>query len=160
MVFQGIGVKGLDLRNMKALPGRLTKRHLPVHSGRLRSGILPILPIRRGPAAKLSARMIRQRLTRLTKGRFEEWVFWTRFPSPELVEAIRELPFKRVIYEPVDRYSTGAWFSPKERQRLIASETEIVQRATVVTTSAGLAKQLQHAAGSSYSLPLGKDSRL
>lgn len=158
--FQGIGVKGFGLRHLKALPSRLAKRHLPVASSRVSTGILPVLPIRRGPAVGLSARMIRRRLTSLTKGRFEEWVLWTRFPSPELVRAIRGLSFGRVIYEPVDRYSAGSWFSLDERKRIEAAEAEIVQRAMVVTTSVGLAKRFESAAGGSYSLPLGKDSRL
>ncbi|MDQ6885327.1 MAG: glycosyltransferase [Candidatus Dormibacteraeota bacterium] len=104
--------------------------------------------------------MIRRRLTSLTRGRFDEWVFWTRFPSPELIEAIRGLSFNRVIYEPVDRYAVGAWFSLDERKRIAAAEAEIVHRAIVVTTTAGLAKRFEHACGGSYSLPLGKDLRL
>jgi len=160
VVFQGIGVKGLDLQHLKALPSRLAKRHLQVASSRVSTGILPMLPVRRGPAVRLSAWMIRRRLTSLTRRRFDEWVFWTRFPSPELVEAIRGLAFSRVIYEPVDRYAAGAWFSRDERRRIAAAEAEIVETAMVVTTSAGLAKRFDRAAGGSYSLPLGKDSRL
>jgi len=145
---------------MKALPSRIAKAHLPAHSSRVRAGVLPVLPIRRGLAARLTTRMIRQRLLRVTKGRFGEWVFWTRFPSPELVDAIHGLPFERVIYEAVDRYSNGAWFSSSERERIAVAEAQIVRLATVVTTSAGLARRFEHAVGGSFSLPLGKDSRL
>ncbi|MDQ6721293.1 MAG: glycosyltransferase [Candidatus Dormibacteraeota bacterium] len=104
--------------------------------------------------------MIRRRLTSLTKGRFDEWVFWTRFPSPELVEAIRGLSFSSVVYEPVDRYAVGGWFSLDEQKRIQVAEAVLIRRAMVVTTTAGLAKRFEDAAGGSYSLPLGKDSRL
>ncbi len=158
--FQGIGVKGLGLRHLSALPSRLTKRGLPTPSPAVGTGILPVLPIRRGPPARLSAWMIKRRLTGVTKGRFGEWVFWTRFPSPELVRAIRGIAFGRIVYEPVDHYAAEPLFSPSDRRRLEAAERELSQRAMVVTTSAGLAREFQHSAGGSHWLPIGKDITL
>jgi len=158
--FQGIGVKGLGLRQLQALPSRLAKANLPDGSSTVNSGILPVLPIRRGPAAKLSAWMIKRRLTALTRGRFDEWVIWMRFPSPELVSAIRDCPFARVVYEPVDRYAAEPVFSANDRQRLGSAEEELARRAMVVTTSAGLAKQFDSAGGGSHWLPTGMDTSL
>jgi hypothetical protein len=160
IVFQGIGVRGLSLSGIRSLPSRLVKKDLAIPSAAIETGILPVLPIRRGPAARLSARMIRRRLTRLTKGRFEEWVFWTRFPSPELVEAIRDLPFGRVVYEAVDRYAAEPLFTAEERSRIEAAEADLCKRALVITASAGLAKRLDGAGGGCYWLPIGQDSRL
>jgi glycosyltransferase involved in cell wall biosynthesis len=160
VVFQGIGVRGLSLTSIRSLPSRLVKKDLAIPSAGIKTGILPVLPIRRGPAGRLSAWMIRRRLTRLTKGRFPEWVFWTRFPSPELVTAIRDLPFGRVVYEAVDRYAAEPLFTAEERSRVEVAEAELCKRALVIATSAGMAKRLEGASGECYRLPIGQDSRL
>jgi len=157
--FQGIGVKGLGLRQLKALPSRLAKANLPAGSSG-DGGLLPVLPVRRGPAAKLSTWMIKRRLAALTQGRFDEWVIWMRFPSPELVWAIRGCPFARVVYEPVDHYAAEPVFSANDRQRVRSAEAELARRAMVVTTSAGLARQFDTAGGGSHWLPIGMDTSL
>ena len=118
------------------------------------------MPLRAGLSAKLTTTLIRRKLRKTTDGRFGEWTLCTRFPSPELVGAIQGLPFARVVYEPVDRYAAGAWFSPKERLRIARAEGQIVEHALVIATSFGVAKDFKHAAAGSYALPLGKDSRL
>ncbi len=160
VVFQGIGIKGLDLRHLRSLPSRLAKRHLPTPSHEVSTGILPILPIRSGLVAGLSASMIRRRLTQLTGGKFQEWVFWTRFPSPELVGAVRGLPFGRIVYEAVDRYSAEPLFSPRERRRVEAAEAELSKSALVITASSGLAKRFEGAIRETYWLPIGLDASL
>src|SRR5207249_1134790 len=158
--FQGIGVKSLGLRQLRSLPSRLAKRNLPAGSATVSTAILPLLPMRRGLAARISAWMIRRRLTALTNGRFDEWALWLRFPSPELVAAIRGIAFGRIVYEPVDHYAAEPLFSRGDRQRLEQAEQELARRATIVTTSAGLARQFESAPGGSHWLPIGTDADL
>lgn len=104
--------------------------------------------------------MIKQRLTALTKGRFNEWVLWLRFPSPELVCALRGVAVARIVYEPVDHYAAEPLFSPSDRERLERAEQELTRRAMVVTTSAGLAKHFEAAPAGSHWLPIGTDTNL
>ncbi len=104
--------------------------------------------------------MIERRLAALTGGRYEEWVLWLRFPSPELVRAIRGLDFGQVVYEPVDHYAAEPLFSADDRRRLGNAERELAQRAMIVTTSAGMARQFQSAPGGSHWLPIGNDASL
>jgi hypothetical protein len=160
IVFQGIGIKGLGARQIGTLPNRLAKRNLPNASPRIEAGVLPMIPVRRGLGAKISSRLIRRRLTTAAGGNFQDWVFWTRFPSPELVEAIRGMEFGSIVYEPVDRYASGPWFSGREQARIRVAEKELEGRATVITSTAGLAQRFASAAGGHHALPIGKDARL
>jgi len=116
--------------------------------------------MRRGLSARISAWMIRRRLTALTNGRFGEWTLWLRFPSPELVAGIRGIAFGRIVYEPVDHYAAEPLFSRDDRHRLEQAEQELARRATIVTTSAGLARQFESAPGGSHWLPIGTDADL
>lgn len=104
--------------------------------------------------------MIRRRLNHLTNGRFEEWVLWIRFPSPELVAATRDIAFRQVVYEPVDRYAAEPLFNASERRRLEQAERELAARAIVMAASSGLASEFASAAGGSHWLPIGADARL
>src|SRR6059058_5120468 len=80
IVFQGIGVRGLRFDQLRSLPSRFMKRNLAMRSAGLRTGLLPVLPIRTVWASKASAMLIRGRLRRATKGEFQERILWTRFP--------------------------------------------------------------------------------
>lgn len=160
VVFQGIGVRGLGLRQIGSLPSRLTRRKLAARSPGLSSGVLPLLPVRTIWASKVSAAMIRGRLRRMTRGVFEEWVLWTRFPSPELVLALRGLPFARIVYEAVDNYAAEPLYTRKERHRLEAAEAELLRRAIVITASSGVAGRFKDAGLGPYWLPIGQDAGL
>jgi glycosyltransferase involved in cell wall biosynthesis len=83
-----------------------------------------------------------------------------RFPSPELVGAIRAMQFGEVVYEPVDHYLAEPLFSANDRARLAAAEQELVARSIVVTASARLARQFEAARGGSHWLPIGADASL
>jgi glycosyltransferase involved in cell wall biosynthesis len=162
--FQGIGIKGLTLRSLRALPRRFSANHLPNPHWKAAEtvgrGILPILPIRSGPAARISAGMIRQSLIRITNGDFASWVFWTRFPSPELIWGIRGLAFRKVVYEAVDNYAAEPTFTTTERRRLEDAERELLSRATVITTSKRLAMRFEGAGAEVHWLPIGYDDEL
>jgi glycosyltransferase involved in cell wall biosynthesis len=160
VVFQAIGVRGLDLRHLGSLPSRLSRRHVTATASGLEAGLLPILPARTGLVAQVSARLIRRTLTRLTNGAFEDWVFWTRFPSPELVAAIRGLPFGRIVYEAVDHYAAEPEYSAGQRRRLEMAEAELSSRALIITASSGLAKRFETSPHGAYWLPIGQDARL
>jgi|ERR1700730_1265032 len=160
IVFQGIGVRGLRVRQIGSLPSRLMRRKLTTGSSGLSTGLLPVLPIRASWTIKASAMLIRGRLHGMTKGAFEEWVFWTRFPSPELVLALRGLPFARVVYEAVDNYAAEPLYTHKDRNRLEVAEAELLRRAIVITASSGLVGRFKDAARGPYWLPIGQDARL
>jgi glycosyltransferase involved in cell wall biosynthesis len=87
-----------------------------------------------------------------------DWIFWTRFPSPELVEAIEPLPFARIVYEPIDRYASSPRFSKREQQRIVNAEARLLGRATVIAGTGGLATQFRTASGGSHWLPFGYDA--
>src|SRR5436309_1997999 len=70
MVFQGIGVRGLRVAQITSLPSRLMRRELTAGSPGLRTGLLPMVPMRTVWASQVSAAMIRGRLRGLTKGKF------------------------------------------------------------------------------------------
>src|SRR5206468_11247684 len=84
----------------------------------------------------------------------------TRFPSPELVLALRRLPFARIVYEAVDNYPAEPLYTRKERNRLEAAEAELSRRAIVITASSGLVGRLKVAARGPYWLPIGQDEGL
>jgi len=96
----------------------------------------------------------------MTKGAFEEWVLWTRFPTPELVLALRGLPFARIVYEAVDNYAAEPLYTRKERQRLEVAEAELSRRAIVITASWGATGRFKDAALGVYWLPIGQDAGL
>jgi len=158
VVFQGIGVKGLDLKHLRSVPARLARRKVAFRG--VSTAVLPVIPIRKGPLARLTAQLIRRRLASLTNGAFANWVLWTRFPSPELVAAIRGVPFGRIVYEAVDNYAAEPLYSRDERGRLEAAEAELCERAIVITASSGVARRLRHGRYGAHWLPIGHDARL
>src|SRR5439155_17907161 len=89
-----------------------------------------------------------------------EWVLWTRFPSPELVVALRGLPFARVVYEAVDNYAAEPLYTQNERRRLEVAEAELSRRAIVITASSAVTGRFKDASLDSYWLPIGQDERL
>jgi glycosyltransferase involved in cell wall biosynthesis len=152
---RGIGVKGLGTRHLRSLPARLAERRSGAGNGRVARGSLLILPLRRWPARPINVAWLRGQLNaRLGPGR---WTLWTRFPSPELIDAVASLPLHALVYEPIDRYSAAANFSPRERRRIRAAEGRLLERATVITGGQLLAQEFRNAAGGSHWLPFGLD---
>jgi len=106
---------------------------------------------------RVNVQWLRRQLIKLTDGRPQDWTFWTRFPSPELVQAIEALPFRRNLYEPIDRYDASLDFSPSERGRIALAEARLLSRATVIAGSRSVAERFQQAAGGSTWIPFGCD---
>jgi hypothetical protein len=154
---RGIGVKGLRLHQLVSLPSRIGAWRRPVSVGNLRSGSLIILPLRTGLARKFNAWWLRRQLRRLTGGNANDWILWTRFPSPELVEALESMPFASIVYEPIDRYAAAEYLSVRERRRLVESEKGLVRRASVIAGSLTLTERFRGAGGGSHWLPFGHD---
>jgi glycosyltransferase involved in cell wall biosynthesis len=144
---RGIGVKGLGLRHI----ARLTSWESSVQRR------LAIVPLRNRRLRALNVNWLRKQLIAATDGEPREWVFWTRFPSPELVEAAADIPFREIVYEPIDRYPAADDFSPSESRRLIDAEAHLVEMATVITGARGLAENFRRASGGSHWLPFGHD---
>jgi glycosyltransferase involved in cell wall biosynthesis len=149
---RGIGIKGLRLHQLRSLPSRIGALGGPGKGG----GLL-ILPFRTGPARHLNVRWVRRQLLRLTDGQPNDWMLWTRFPSPELVEAVDSLPFAGIVYEPIDSYAAAEYLSVAERHRIVQAETDLVRRASVVAGSLALAERFRDAGGGSQWIPFGHD---
>jgi glycosyltransferase involved in cell wall biosynthesis len=148
---RGIGVKALGLRHI----ARLTSREsLSTPSVQHR---LTIVPLRNRVVRPLNVKWLRKQLIAATGGEHQDWVFWTRFPSPELVEAAADIPFREIVYEPIDRYPAADDFTRSESRRIIAAEAHVVEMATVITGARGLAESFHQAAGGSHWLPFGHD---
>jgi hypothetical protein len=107
----------------------------------------------------LNGAWLRHQLRRLTRNHPDQWVFWTRFPSPELVQAIAPLRFAQIVYEPIDRYTMADTFTTAERRRIARAESALLKRATVITGGQGLANHFREARGGSHWLPFGTDLR-
>lgn len=154
---RGIGIKGLRPHQLASIPSRITdRRRKPRGDSPIRIGSLRIVPLRFA-AARLNIAWLRRQLEKMTQGAPREWTLWTRFPSPELVSAVLDLPFGQVVYEPIDRYVAAPNFSTAERERMATAEARLIERATVVTGGRGLAEQFRMAAGGSHWLPFGQD---
>jgi glycosyltransferase involved in cell wall biosynthesis len=95
----------------------------------------------------------------LTAGRPGDWTLWTRFPSPELVDALATLRFGTVVYEPIDSYAAAEDLSAPERRRIIEAEDRLASFATVVAGGLGLAERFRTARAGSHWLPFGYDLR-
>ncbi len=154
---RGIGVKGLGLHQVMSLRSRLFARNGHRASKGYQTGSLIILPFRNRAMRPVNVAWLRRQLRSLMEDARVEWSFWTRFPSPELVEAIEGFPFARVVYEPIDRYAAAANFSNAERSRIASSEARLIRRAMVITGGRRLAEDFGNAAGGSHWLPFGKD---
>jgi Glycosyl transferases group 1 len=152
---RGIGIKGLRPHQLRSIPRRLAGG-----TGRDESvacGSLAILPFRTGRARTINAWWLRRQLIRLTDGRPDRWKLWTRFPSPELVDALESLHFARLVYEPIDAYAAAEDLTGAERDRLIQAEARLARRAMVITGGLGLAERFRMVPGGSHWLPFGHD---
>jgi hypothetical protein len=149
---RGIGIKGFGVRQLRSLIGpRISRTERPFRR-------LFVAPPRR-LWHPLNVAWLRRQLLAVTEARPYDFLLWTRFPSPELVEAIEEVPFRSIIYEPIDRYDASLDFTPGERRRLAAAESRIAKRAAVIAGSASVAHRFVNAAGGSRWLPFGRDCR-
>jgi glycosyltransferase involved in cell wall biosynthesis len=153
---RGIGIKSLRLHQLASIPARLGPLRLSDGRAPLRMGSLKIIPFRKA-ATWLNRAWLHRQLLKLADGRPDEWIFWTRFPSPELVSAVIPMPFAQLVYEPIDRYASAPNFSKRERRLMDAAEAQLLHRATVVTGGRGLAERFRTAAGGSHWLPFGSD---
>lgn len=147
---RGIGIKGFGSRQVRSLLKRTES------TGNRDVRRLLVAPPR-AMLHSLNVRWLRKQLTAITAGHPERWVLWTRFPSPELVEATEPMPFRSTIYEPIDRYDASLDFRPAERRRIVKAEAQLLSRATVIAGSAGVAQRFRTAAGGSTWLPFGRD---
>jgi glycosyltransferase involved in cell wall biosynthesis len=152
---RGIGIKGLRPHHLASIPSRVFERRASARGVRCRS--LFILPTRNGLGRRFNTRWLSRQLLRLTAGRPGDWTLWTRFPSPELVDALASVRFGCVIYEPIDSYSAAEDLSAPERQRIADAEDRLARFATVVAGGLGLAERFRTARAGSHWLPFGHD---
>jgi glycosyltransferase involved in cell wall biosynthesis len=155
---RGVGIKGLRPHQLKSIPRRLRRGLLGEPLTKLREGSLFLIPLRH-TTREFNTRWIRRQLNDLMRRTQAEWTLWIRFPSPELVDAINQIPEVRVIYEPIDLYSAAEDLSAAHRKRLLAAEARLIKRATVVTGGKQLAERFQRAECESHWLPFGRDER-
>jgi len=107
VVYQcGIGIKGLDWDAVRGLPRRIRffTRHVTDTGNLQAASAFRILPPR-WALRKPNARWLRRQIAAITGPDRADWTFWMRFPSPELVDAVVGMGFKRVVYEHIDRYA-------------------------------------------------------
>lgn len=147
---RGIGIKGFASRQVRSL---FTSNVVAGAEGASRLLIFPP----RSVLYPLNVAFLRRQLDDLTDNTPAEWTFWTRFPSPELVQATNGMPFAATIYEPIDRYDTSLDFTRAQRQRIAQAEARLVSRATVIAGGAGIARRLSGAVGGSNWIPFGRD---
>lgn len=153
---RGAGIKGLRPHQLKSVPRRLRGGRADAPSTKLREGSLLVIPVR-SAARRFNAAWIRRQLNDLMRGAPGDWTVWVRFPSPELVDDIDQIPYARVVYEPIDLYSAAEDLSPAHSKRLLDAEARLIKHATVVTGSKQLAERFQQAEGGSHWLPFGRD---
>jgi hypothetical protein len=154
---RGIGIKGLRLHQVLSIPSRIAGLGAPVTDGTIRDRSLLIIPFRSGLATGVNSWWIRRQLLRLTAGSPDRWTLWTRFPSPELVDALESLAFGRLVYEPIDWYAAAEDLSLADRQRLVQAEARLAKRAMVITGGLALAERFRSSPGGSHWLPFGHD---
>jgi hypothetical protein len=152
---RGVGIKGLRLHHLASVPSRVLQRH-PGGSG-VRCNSLLIVPIRNSLGRRFNARWLSRQLLRLTAGQPGDWTLWTRFPSPELVDAVASVRFGNVVYEPIDSYAAAEDLSAAERRRITEAENRLASFATVVAGGLGLAERFRTARAGSHWLPFGCD---
>jgi glycosyltransferase involved in cell wall biosynthesis len=156
---RSIGIKRLRAEHLASVVSRLRTQADVAGDRVVYTRGLVIIPSRSPWAQSLNARWLRWQLRRLVAGRADDWAIWIRFPSPELVDAISPLRFRKVVYEPIDLYSAAEDLSIDDRDRLIRAEERLRQCATVVTGGMGLAERFRGAAGGAHWLPFGCDLR-
>jgi glycosyltransferase involved in cell wall biosynthesis len=148
---RGIGVKGLGLRHI----ARLISRKRPAAPSVQHT--LAIVPLRNRMVRPINVKWLQKQLVAAADGVPRDWVFWTRFPSPELVAAAANIPFREIVYEPIDKYPAAGDFSLSESRRILAAEAQLVEIATVITGARSLAESFRGSAGGSHWLPFGHD---
>ena len=153
---RGAGVKGITLQQLMSILARLGDHKVRDPRARLKRGSLFVIPFRR-IARRLNVRWIQYQLESIMRTATVEWTLWIRFPSPELVDVIGQIPDARVVYEPIDLYSAAEDLSAAYSRRLLDAEARLISRATVVTGGQGLAERFQQAEGGSHWLPFGRD---
>jgi glycosyltransferase involved in cell wall biosynthesis len=153
---RGAGIRGLRLHQLKSIPSRLMGSRTGHGSIKLFDGSLLVVPLRQA-ARRFNVVWIRRQLNDLIRGAPAEWTLWVRFPSPELVDAIDQIPDVRVVYEPIDLYSAAEDLSAAHSKNLLDAEARLITRATVVTGGRHLAERFQRSAGGSHWLPFGRD---
>lgn len=149
----GVGIRGLKWDSVWALRRKWRRfreaalaENLPIYRP------LKIVPPR-GLMQGVNVRWLRRQICNVTGPETNDWTFWTRFPSPELVAAVQGLSFSRVIYEPVDRYAAHPYYSREERNRITAAEKRLSKHSLVLASSSAVAREL-----GGYWLPLGIES--
>ena len=150
----GVGVRGLGIDQLKSLPRRLRRLIGRPADNDVPIGSLVILPPRQLMRA-FNIRWLRNQLSSLMRTPADEWTVWLRFPSPELIEAIRKLPFSRIVYEPVDAYAVHPIYTAAERRRILAAEHDLCRIALVIAPGRALSERFQSAVGGGHWLPLG-----
>lgn len=150
---RGIGIKGVGTRQLRSVLRQWASGKAPAVRR------LFIVPPRR-LWHPLNVLWLRRQLLTFTEERPQDWVIWTRFPSPELVEAIEVMKFRSMVYEPIDKYDASLDFTPRERQRLAVAESRLTTRAAVIAGSAGVAHRFAHTEGGSTWLPFGRDCKV
>lgn len=105
-----------------------------------------LLPPRRAPVVRsLNRAWLRRKLAgAMRAASMTAPVLWVRFPVPELIDVIDELPVRGVVYECVDDFPAFVHWTPAIRRLLEITEIRLAVRADlVVTTSPVLAHRLE-----------------
>jgi glycosyltransferase involved in cell wall biosynthesis len=143
----GLGIRNPALSNLPKLVDRagraLHRRHSRTgsdadsasadvsHTG-IREGALIVAPPRQYAAVRRlnTAWLVRQLKRQVTP--WEQTLVWVRWPTPELVDALRYLRPARVVYEAVDAYEAtpgivGRWVAILDRyERLLVKQVDLV----------------------------------
>jgi glycosyltransferase involved in cell wall biosynthesis len=148
----GIGIRGFRVDQLWELPRKIGRfrqassaQHLPTVPA------LKIAPAR-SALGRVNVWWLRHQLQAVMAGPVNKWTFWTRCPSPELVEAVEGMPFSRIVYEPIDRYAAHPLYTAAERSRIVAAERRLSQHALVIANSHAVARDF-----GGYWVPCGID---
>jgi glycosyltransferase involved in cell wall biosynthesis len=158
---------GPGMSAVSSAPGDSDAAQVP-HGGRTTApwgsslGTLrPVLvPPRRAPGVRTLNRWLLQRsvLSKLEETHLREPILWVRFPSPELMDILDEIPNSGVVYECVDDFPAFIHWSEATRERLREVERRLVQRADLlVVTSPKLEERLGPWARETVCVPNGVD---
>ncbi len=155
---RGVGIKGLRWHQIASLQRRVAERRIHKESSPLVLGSLAIVPFRR-LALNLNVSWLRTQLKKRMHDRPVNWTLWIRFPSPELMEAVRDLPVNTLVYEPIDRYSAADDLSATEAAQLELAEQRLDPRTLVIAGGRQLAERFRRAALDASWLPFGLDTQ-
>ncbi len=130
---------GLISARLKAL-ARRTPASSPPSGWPVTEGIMRpvLLPPRRAPVVKgINRRWLARSLKHAIEAAgMKDPLLWTRFPAPELVDIIDQLPHRGVLYECVDDYPAFLHWSDEVRALLRENERRLTQRADLVVVTA------------------------